>query len=91
MSTDWKSYGNCDGASPHLFFAESDRLKAIAKTLCQECLVKDICLHMGMDEMYGIWGGMDFHERGLLKRRRKYWVQRYSSASQLSSSASVAA
>jgi WhiB family redox-sensing transcriptional regulator len=39
-----------------------------AKALCDECPVQAECLEAGMDEEYGIWGGLSPKQRRRLKK-----------------------
>ena len=57
---------------PDLWFAESPALLEQAKTLCQECPVRDSCLAGALDraEPWGVWGGEIF-DRGVVIARKR--------------------
>jgi WhiB family transcriptional regulator, redox-sensing transcriptional regulator len=48
--------------SPDLFFADRQAELAIARTLCEGCAVKDLCLAGALErqEPHGVWGGQIF-------------------------------
>lgn len=54
-----------------LFF--SDVLMDIkdAKKLCAGCDYKMECTEAGLDEDYGVWGGLSMYERDRLRRTRR--------------------
>lgn len=73
----WFADAACRGADHDLFFpegatgparAQSDQAKAI----CSRCPVTSRCLQFALDtgQHYGIWGGLDEHERRALRRTR---------------------
>lgn len=63
----------CQTTDPEIFFPEGrgSTDSIIAKRLCNQCPVKDLCLEYALldrvDE--GVWGGTTYHER----RNRKSW------------------
>ena len=42
-----------------------------AKQVCYRCSVRDECLEFGIEEDYGIWGGLGRAERKALRKHRK--------------------
>lgn len=74
---DWMLDAACRTvADHHVFFPERYRsADAVeAKAVCAGCPVQLKCLGYGLDEDYGIWGGLDEEERRELrgpKVRRK--------------------
>lgn len=73
----WFGEAACRGRNAELFF-HPDRERgpsrahrvARAKEVCATCPVKQQCLEhaLSVPEVYGIWGGMDEHERADLTR-----------------------
>lgn len=68
---EWFEDAACRGMDPDVFFPnvletiEEDR--EIAKRVCANCSVRELCQDRGEDEEYGIWGGEDEDERWLRK------------------------
>ena len=73
---EWKENGNCAGQPPALFFPDkgaNGREIAVAKGLCQACIVRSECLEYSLssyDGRFGIWGGKTERERRAIKRRK---------------------
>jgi WhiB family redox-sensing transcriptional regulator len=76
---DWEDYAECRNADPETFFPPSDlrgrelqRAVADAKAICFRCPVRTNCLNLALDmELnWGVFGGMDKHEREDILRRR---------------------
>lgn len=62
----------CRDMEPRLFLTPA--FEDHAKTVCERCAVKDLCLHVGMLTSFippGIWGGMSEKERYNLRRRNR--------------------
>ncbi|WP_163509768.1 WhiB family transcriptional regulator [Fodinicola acaciae] len=81
-SWDWQRFGRCRqaDADPDAFFhpiGERDparsRRTARAKALCTRCPVLRRCREYALStrEPYGIWGGLDEHEREQLLAARR--------------------
>ena len=77
----WMAEGLCGQVDPEIFFPEDGVSKLIgwsndnlpgrvlqAKALCESCPVMDECREYGLDEEYGIWGGLTSTERRKLGR-----------------------
>lgn len=66
---DWQPKAGCIDADPEIFFIKSAREDA--KKVCGQCAVRMTCLAFALEhsEEYGVWGGLDEDERGLLKRK----------------------
>jgi len=66
----WQFYAACRDHAPDLWFpADSQPWRIVAaKQICRDCPVKADCTLAGLDEVYGIWGGLTPPER---QRRRR--------------------
>ena len=67
----WAAQAACKGQTA-LFFpgrGQPDQA-ARAKAICAGCPVRLECLEAGLDEDYGIWGGLAADERRRVGRRR---------------------
>ena len=67
----WAVRGLCTGADPEIFFPPSDGASLKARQICAGCPVRGLCLAYAViaDEPFGIWGGLDRHERRSLRRQ----------------------
>jgi hypothetical protein len=63
----------CRLADPDTCFPpdEEPHLYAKAKRMCEECPVISFCLEIGLDEKWGMWGGMTPDERYKLSKSPK--------------------
>jgi WhiB family redox-sensing transcriptional regulator len=69
---EWHSRGLCVGEDPEVFFPSHGDPGAGARTICAACLVRNECLSYAKEaDEFGIWGGLDQHERRNLKRREQ--------------------
>ena len=66
---DWRTYALCRGMGPDLFFTTKGESLREAKQVCNACPVRFPCLHDGMTEDFGIWGGTSNRQR----RRLRGW------------------
>jgi WhiB family redox-sensing transcriptional regulator len=72
----WRQRANCRGLpaswwySPAPVTPESMTNLRKARRLCLSCEVRAECLDDGMDERYGIWGGLSPKQRIRIKRGR---------------------
>jgi WhiB family redox-sensing transcriptional regulator len=71
----WQLLAACKDTHPDLFFLGRGGNQDFqqAKQICNTCPVQKPCLDYAIDnqEEYGIWGGLNLHERdAVLKRRR---------------------
>jgi WhiB family transcriptional regulator, redox-sensing transcriptional regulator len=75
----WQSRAVCSGAHAWLFFGrdgETERERQIregqAKAVCVSCPVRRECLDYALEHYvrYGIWGGLNEHERFTERQRR---------------------
>lgn len=72
----WRTYAECLDIPVELFFPpdaiDGRRLPRTyyddAKALCAKCPVRVTCLERGMDEEYGVWGGLTRAERKRLRQ-----------------------
>lgn len=65
---EWRDHAACADADPDLFFPSRGESIGEALSYCRRCPVRDACLDAGLDEHYGIWGGLS--ERGRRRARR---------------------
>jgi hypothetical protein len=68
----WRAEAKCDGLPLDLFYppmfvserhAPERKYYLLAKLVCNLCPVKKDCLEDGMDEEFGVWGGLTPRER----------------------------
>ncbi|KRV47207.1 DNA-binding protein [Wenjunlia vitaminophila] len=62
----------CRSYDPEVFFAESPADVEYAKSLCQTCPVRELCLQGAKDrrEPWGVWGGELFVQGVVVPRKR---------------------
>lgn len=62
----------CRANNPELWFAERPQDVEVAKTLCQACPVRDLCLEGATSrrEPWGVWGGELFLHGVVIPRKR---------------------
>jgi WhiB family redox-sensing transcriptional regulator len=70
---DWRADAACRDVDPALFFPDDKRWldSRAAKAVCATCPVRADCLEAGIDERFGVWGGLTERERRIERRRRK--------------------
>lgn len=63
---------NCIGIDPNIFFPEQYDWKAmnVAKAICEECVVKTVCLEDNLNETIGVFGGTSARERLRIRSSR---------------------
>lgn len=61
-----------------------------AKKVCQACPIRAKCADIGMKEEYGVWGGLDQHERYNLRRHRRRPLTSYTAGERLALGKQVA-
>ena len=65
----------CVSYDTDIFYPEeyTDKDVAQAKSICNDCWIKDKCLSFALDrkEREGVWGGTTPRERRLILRRKK--------------------
>lgn len=66
----WRDLAACRGSTA-LFFVDDDISASQAKRICRSCLVQEPCQQAGMDERYGVWGGLSARDRKRQRRKRK--------------------
>lgn len=52
-----------------IFF--DDKNVDVAKGYCRQCPALAACVVAGLDEPFGVWGGLTVDERELVRRRRE--------------------
>ena len=74
----WQHHANCLDSHPDTCFPDDDEqyLFDMAKRLCEECPVVGFCLELGLDERWGVWGGLDPKERYKLAKSGKVPTER---------------
>lgn len=73
---DWTDDAACSGVATAVFFPTGQKGVPVeldasyAKTFCGRCPVRSTCLAHALTyrEDYGVWGGLDEHERAVLLR-----------------------
>lgn len=76
LQQDWARLAACVGADPEPFHPDKHTRRAAiraAKAVCASCPVAAECLAdaLDRDEEFGIWGGLEAHERKSLQRRTR--------------------
>jgi WhiB family redox-sensing transcriptional regulator len=56
---------------PDLFFPLDGLMTPEAREACGRCPVREECLEFGLNEFYGIWGGLTFRDRQRLRKARR--------------------
>lgn len=89
----WAAQGVCRPEDDHLFYAGGDGHSAVrpktlrswtqAKEICAMCPVLQQCREATRGEIYGVWGGLDPHERMLARRRFAKEVERWPESQRL--------
>jgi hypothetical protein len=81
----WMYSAACRNAPPDTCFPENEEphLYAVAKRLCEECPVVGFCLEIGLEEKWGMWGGLDPIERQKLAKSGKVPKERLEKRSYL--------
>lgn len=67
----WTERAECREVHPDAFFPATEAPSSktlLAKKTCGGCPVRAECRDAGMDEKYGIWGGLTEQERDSLRR-----------------------
>lgn len=69
----WQHHAACLDAHPDTCFPEDDELHLYdkARRMCEECPVTGFCLEIGIEEKWGMWGGLDPVERQKLNKSNK--------------------
>lgn len=70
----WVEDALCKEIGTEAFFPPDDKPVARdfyrkAKLICEGCKVSIQCLEYGLDEPYGVWGGMSPIEREMIRNR----------------------
>lgn len=65
--------GACQGLDTEIFFPDRGESLKPAKTVCEQCIVKDECLEFALShgERFGVWGGTSERERRRIRRARR--------------------
>lgn len=74
MNLSWRQRAACKGIDPETFYPGTDEEADAAKSVCEQCSVREACLEWALDsrERDGVWGGATERERRrLLRQRRK--------------------
>lgn len=69
----WRQEAACRMHSPSVMYPMPADESAIgrAKAICGGCVSKEDCLHAGLREQHGVWGGLTEDERIRLWRRMR--------------------
>lgn len=67
----WEERAACRGRDTDTFYPERNdrRTERLAKRVCGRCVVRRECLAHGMNEEFGIWGGLTPGVRKRLRRK----------------------
>jgi len=78
METTWMAEGNCAEQSPSLFFPSDGVGVEVAKKVCADCPVKQVCLEYALENRidHGVWGGTSERERRRILRSRNGFRRR---------------
>jgi WhiB family redox-sensing transcriptional regulator len=77
---EWQEQASCREIGSEIFFPEYGKqaggrayaeAKRYAKAVCDACPVQQQCLAYGMDDEYGIFGGLTAPERARLRKQQK--------------------
>lgn len=68
----WRERAACRGCDPDLFFParRGDNIPPEVRAVCGACPVRKECLAEGMDERFGVWGGVSERGRRRLRATR---------------------
>ena len=67
-SPSWHKDAACKGMNPELFFLTRGESSKAAKAVCATCPVRQPCYDAGVDEDFGIWGGVTRKERQMAEK-----------------------
>lgn len=68
---DWMAKANCAGMDPEVWFPGRGRPTGDLKAICAACEVRGECREYGLDEKFGMWGGLSERERRRARRARR--------------------
>jgi WhiB family redox-sensing transcriptional regulator len=74
MNLSWRQNAACRGVDPDIFYPASEEEADVAKSICAQCSVRQMCLEYALAnrERDGVWGGATEKERRrILRQRRK--------------------
>ena len=73
MSATWRKHAACRGIDPDVFYPVSDEESDEAKSICDQCVVREACLEHALAnrEREGVWGGTTERERRRIHRQRR--------------------
>jgi len=73
MNQTWRDHAACRGIDPEIFYPVSDEEADPAKTICDLCSVRTLCLEYALTarERDGVWGGATERERRRMIRQRR--------------------
>jgi WhiB family redox-sensing transcriptional regulator len=73
MNQSWRQHAACRGLDPEVFYPVSDEEAEVAKAVCAECAVRQLCLEhaLSIREKDGVWGGATERERRRIIRQRR--------------------
>ena len=72
MDSEWMDEGNCVEHPPGLFFPSDGVGVEVAKKVCVDCPVREVCLEYALVNRvdHGVWGGTSERERRRILKRR---------------------
>jgi hypothetical protein len=81
----WNRDARCADADPEAFYVAAGGDALPAKRVCWPCPVRKVCLVAGIDERFGVWGGLTERDRALVRegKRGGRWLINWQAAEQL--------
>lgn len=64
----WMANAACTNHPPELWFPTRGQPTTTAKAICNTCPVRTPCLHYGINEHHGIWGGLSEQQRDTYRK-----------------------
>jgi WhiB family redox-sensing transcriptional regulator len=72
VESTWMAAGRCRDLPPATFFPSDGLGVEMARRVCADCPVRDVCLEYALDHHieHGVWGGASERARRRMARRR---------------------
>lgn len=71
----WYEDAACQDTDPEAFFPDQSQQPFMAIALCNTCPVMAQCREAGMDERFGVWGGLTENDRRRIRSKRRMEMQ----------------
>jgi WhiB family redox-sensing transcriptional regulator len=71
--TAWMHQGKCVSLDPAIFFPSDGAGVEVAKKICRDCEVRDLCLRYALSHRieHGVWGGTSERQRRRILKQAK--------------------